>query len=144
MGKRLFHNGDRTCDFVGPVLVRKQPLAMKLQGQGGKVVLYRTFRNTDPPLLVEIWNEAFTGRGAKTFYAGPHWPYNPFYLGLYGGCDSPGFLSSDPKAEPFLLRHQYKICLKTLVMQRRLDQPVRIIDPRFAPHRQRFQVRAAS
>ena len=28
------------------------------------MVQYRTFRNTDPPHLVEIWNEAFTGRGA--------------------------------------------------------------------------------
>lgn len=191
------------------------------------MVQYRTFRNTDPPQLVEIWNEAFAGRGAvrlrnssplerflfakpifdpaglifaeedkrclgfahaamvhedqpetgvicalgvrpeferrgigsellrrsegylrargaKTLYAGPHWPFNPFYLGLYGGCDSPGFLVSDPKAEPFFLRHGYKISLKTLVMQRLLDQPVRIIDPRFSPHRQRFQVRARS
>jgi ribosomal protein S18 acetylase RimI-like enzyme len=27
------------------------------------VVHYRTFRNTDPPGLVSIWNESFTGRG---------------------------------------------------------------------------------
>ena len=25
---------------------------------------YRTFRNTDPPRLVEVWNQAFPGRGA--------------------------------------------------------------------------------
>jgi len=28
------------------------------------VVQYRCFRNTDPPSLVEIWNESFVGRGA--------------------------------------------------------------------------------
>jgi ribosomal protein S18 acetylase RimI-like enzyme len=28
------------------------------------VIEYRNFRNTDPPALVEVWNEAFTGRGA--------------------------------------------------------------------------------
>jgi ribosomal protein S18 acetylase RimI-like enzyme len=28
------------------------------------VIHYRTFRNTDPPGLVEVWNAAFTGRGA--------------------------------------------------------------------------------
>jgi ribosomal protein S18 acetylase RimI-like enzyme len=83
-------------------------------------------------------------RGAKVIQAGPHWPFNPFYLGLYGGCDSPGFLVSDPQAEPFFLRHKYTLGLRTLVMQRLLDQPVKIIDPRFAPHRQRFQVRACS
>ena len=191
---------------------------------------FRTFRNTDPPRLVEVWNETFTGRGAVGFsnstplerlvlgkpifdpqglfvaeedgtcigmahaalsqapipsgadgpvgvicligvrpafrrrgigsellrrcetylheqgarkiFAGPHWPHNPFYLGLYGGCDSPGFLTSDAGAEPFLVRHRYRVVRKVLVMQRALDHTVKIIDPRFAPHRQRFQVRA--
>jgi ribosomal protein S18 acetylase RimI-like enzyme len=28
------------------------------------VIHYRTFRNADPPGLVEVWNEAFTNRGA--------------------------------------------------------------------------------
>jgi ribosomal protein S18 acetylase RimI-like enzyme len=28
------------------------------------VIHYRTFRNDDPPGLVKVWNEAFTGRGA--------------------------------------------------------------------------------
>ena len=28
------------------------------------VIQYRTFRNVDPPGLVEVWNTAFTGRGA--------------------------------------------------------------------------------
>jgi ribosomal protein S18 acetylase RimI-like enzyme len=28
------------------------------------VIHYRTFRNADPPGLVEVWNDAFTGRGA--------------------------------------------------------------------------------
>jgi GNAT superfamily N-acetyltransferase len=28
------------------------------------VIHFRTFRNTDPPGLAEVWNEAFTGRGA--------------------------------------------------------------------------------
>ena len=27
-------------------------------------MLYRPFRNTDPPALVEVWNESLTGRGA--------------------------------------------------------------------------------
>lgn len=196
------------------------------------MVQYRTFRNIDPPHLVEVWNEAFTGRGAvilrnssplerfvfakpifdpaglilaeengaclgfahaalapceqyssvpgpvgivcllgvrpayrrrgigaellrrceeylrergaRSLFAGGHWPFNPFYLGLYGGSDSPGFLTSDPHAEPFFLRHNYQIVQKTLVMQRLLNQPVRIADPRFVPHRQRYNVLANS
>lgn len=33
-------------------------------GKESVVLQYRSFRNTDPPGLVEIWNETFTNRGA--------------------------------------------------------------------------------
>jgi ribosomal protein S18 acetylase RimI-like enzyme len=41
-------------------------LAVQAAGwwKGSSVVQYRSFRNDDPPGLVEIWNEAFTGRGS--------------------------------------------------------------------------------
>lgn len=189
------------------------------------MLCYRTFRNTDPPRLVEVWNETFTGRGAirlvsstpleryvlskpifdpeglfiaedndqclgfahagfgppepnrpragviclvgvrptaqkhgigtellrrceeylrrrqaEPIYAGGHWPNNPFYLGLYGGCESPGFLRSDSLAEPFFLRHGYRIDHQILVMQRSLDQPFKLFDPRFLALRQRFDL----
>jgi ribosomal protein S18 acetylase RimI-like enzyme len=32
--------------------------------KGSRVVNYRKFRNTDPPGLVGVWNDVFTGRGA--------------------------------------------------------------------------------
>lgn len=32
------------------------------------MIHYRTFRNTDPPGLVEVWNAAFTGRGAARLH----------------------------------------------------------------------------
>src|SRR5262245_37881523 len=38
-------------------------------------------------------------RGAEIIHAGGHWPNNPFYMGLYGGSESPGFLVSQPLAE---------------------------------------------
>jgi ribosomal protein S18 acetylase RimI-like enzyme len=193
---------------------------------GGAVVCYRTFRNTDPPRLVDVWNETFTGRGAvrlvsstplerfvfskplfdpeglfvaeegdaivglahagfgppeldgppagvvcllgvrpalrrrgigtellhrcedylrrreaRSMYAGGHWPRNPFYMGLYGGCESPGFLRSDPLAEPFFVRHGYRVDQQVVVMQRTLDQPFKLFDPRFLTLRQRFDLR---
>jgi ribosomal protein S18 acetylase RimI-like enzyme len=192
------------------------------------VVSYRTFRNTDPPRLVEIWNETFTGRGAvclasstpleryifskplfdpaglfvaeadgrcigfahaavghcpgtgapeapdgvicvlgvrpgsqragvgaellrrseeylrrrdvRAMYAGGAWPRNPFYMGLYGGCESPGFLRSDAHAEPFFLRHGYRVDHQILVMQRTLEAPFKLFDPRFLSLRQRFDL----
>jgi ribosomal protein S18 acetylase RimI-like enzyme len=193
------------------------------------VIHYRSFRNTDPPILVDIWNEVFTGRGAvrlrhstplehyvfakpyfdpaglilalderegigfvhagfgdnqdhtgisplhgvtcmlgvrpsyrrrgigsellrrseeylrgkgaTAFHAGPAPPYDPFYLGLYGGSEPAGFLASDPAAEPFFTRREYRVCQTNLVFQRRLDRPVKVVDSRFAGHRSRFELR---
>jgi len=190
------------------------------------VVRYRTFRNTDPPRLVEVWNETFTGRGAvrlasstplerfvfskplfdptglfiaeederclgfahagfgpcdeaddpksgvvnaigvrplarrqgigaellrlcedylknhdaQRFQAGGVWPLNPFYMGLYGGCESPGFLRSDALAEPFFLGHGYRVDREIRVMQRTLDQPFKLFDPRFLTLRQHYDL----
>lgn len=203
------------------------PVAAKV----GLVIHYRSFRNTDPPALAQIWNEAFigrgavklahssplefhvlakpyfdpaglilalddgvpvgfghagfgpneaqsaldtaagvicavgvrpthrrrgiatellrhcetylNGRGARTLHAGQRWPLSPFYLGLYGGSDLPGFLASDPDAEPFLTRQGYRVADTILVLQRRLDKPLTLVDPRFAAHRRQFEVRMA-
>jgi ribosomal protein S18 acetylase RimI-like enzyme len=197
--------------------------------KGHFVIQYRSFRNTDPPTLVEIWNESFSGRGAvrlrhstplehyvfakpyfdpaglvlavddkagigfvhagfganendskpssasgvtcilcvrpshrrqrigsellrrseeylrgrgaTALYAGPIWPNNPFYFGLYGGSELAGFLASDAAAEPFFTHHGYRVCQTSLVFQRRLDRPVNVADGRFAAHRGRFELR---
>jgi ribosomal protein S18 acetylase RimI-like enzyme len=188
---------------------------------------YRRFRNTDPPALVEVWNEALTGRGAvrlrnslplehgafakpyfdpaglivaeehgvcgfvhagfganegesglslaagvtcvlavrpafrrrgigsellrraedylrqrgaQTLYAGLHRPLDPFYLGLYGGSELPGVLDSDTGAGAFLGKRGYVPRQVTRVMQRRLGQPVKLLDPRCAGLRQRYEL----
>ena len=194
------------------------------------VIRYRTFRNTDPPGLMRVWNESFTGRGAvalpipsaleeyvfakpyfdaaglivaveddtpvgfahagfgpeadrsslststgvvcavgvppshrrrglgsellrrceaylagrgaTTLYAGPMPPANPFYLGLYGGSDSAGFLASDAAAEPFLLRHGYVRHDGCRVFHRRLEGPINAADARFVAIRRRFELLA--
>jgi ribosomal protein S18 acetylase RimI-like enzyme len=196
------------------------------------VVQYRSFRNSDPPGLAQVWNEAFTGRGAvplrhssplerhafckpyfdpaglivaveddvcvgfahagfgpnntetglshasgvtcaigvrpayrrrgigselfrrceaylrergaRTLWAGPMPPLNPFYFGLYGGSDQPGFLISDADAAPFLEAHGYQPADTCLVFQRRLDQALNIVDGRFPALRRQFEVRVES
>jgi ribosomal protein S18 acetylase RimI-like enzyme len=195
------------------------------------VIDYRTFRNTDPPLLIELWNSAFRGRGAVQFasaspleyfvlakpyfdpaglivaaeggvavgiahagfgpngaesdlntsagvtcvlgvrpthrrrgigsellrrcetylasrgarewLAGPHWPLSPFYLGLYGGSDLPGFLASDADAEPFLLKHGYQAGATTQVLHRRLGRAPVVVDGRFPALRRRYEPQLA-
>jgi ribosomal protein S18 acetylase RimI-like enzyme len=196
--------------------------------QGIFVIQYRTFRNTDPPTLVEVWNDALTGRGSvrlrnssplerftfsKVFFdpeglilardegrcvgfvhagfgsnadgsaldrqtgvtcllavhtshrgrgigkellrrseaylraqgaqrllAGPMPPWNPFYLGLYGGSDLPGFLTTDSAAQSFFTKHGYEASRSVRVLQRRVELPVKVFDPRFVGYRQRFEL----
>lgn len=205
----------------------EQPAGRK----GGVVVQYRCFRNDDPPGLVDIWNEAFTGRGAvvlrhssplerhafskayfdpaglliaeedgvrvgfahagfganstetglsyaagvtcligvrpshqrrgigaqllkqcetylraqgaRTLFAGPMRPLNPFYFGLYGGSELPGFLASDQAAGPFLESRGYRPYDTCMVLQRPLDRPLQVADARFPALRRRYAVRVA-
>jgi ribosomal protein S18 acetylase RimI-like enzyme len=192
------------------------------------VIEYRTFRNTDPPHLVTVWNEALPNRGAFTLrsaapldrwvfskpyfdpaglivaaeeampigfchagfgpngdqmdldyakgvicmiavrpshrhqhvgtellrcaedylrrhnaselYAGGLKPLNPFYFGLYGGSNSPGFLESDPAMRPFFESQGYRDAQRSFVLHRKLDQPLNVVDPRFSSLRRRFDV----
>ncbi len=36
------------------------------RGKADLVIRYRTFRNSDPPALLQVWNEAFTQRGSAS------------------------------------------------------------------------------
>ena len=83
-------------------------------------------------------------RGASILHAGGHWPNNPFYMGLYGGCESPGFLVSDALAEPFFLKHGYRVEQKIHVLQHTLDQPMKMFDPRFVPMKGRYDLQFGS
>lgn len=79
-------------------------------------------------------------RGAKRIYAGPIRLLNPFTFGLYGGSDSPGFLTSDPAAAPFFEYHGYTGQNTTLVFQRALEQTLNVADTRFAQLRRKYEV----
>jgi len=86
-------------------------------------------------------SEAYlAGRGATAIFAGPTWPDDPFYLGLYGGSESAGFLASDADAEPFLLRRGYVCHAARRVFQRRLEEPINVADARFLVIRRRFEL----
>ncbi len=46
--------------------------------------------------------------GAKQIFAGPAAPMDPFYFGLYGGCQPAGFLESDADAATFMQATGYQ------------------------------------
>lgn len=79
--------------------------------------------------------------GATTILAGPKPPLNPFTFGLYGGCQSPGYLESNENLGPFLLKRGYESADSVLVLQRHLDRPFNVIDGRFPALRRGFEVK---
>jgi ribosomal protein S18 acetylase RimI-like enzyme len=79
-------------------------------------------------------------RGATTIQAGATRPNKPFYLGVYGGSNAPGFLRSDADIEPFLLKHGYAPDRRVLVFDRRLDVPLNIVDARFGPLKRKYEI----
>jgi GNAT superfamily N-acetyltransferase len=77
-------------------------------------------------------------RGAKRLRAGPVWPQCPFGFGIYGGTSCPGFLATDPDADPFFKSLGYSPADNTLVFQKKLDQPLTVADARFGMLRRRY------
>jgi ribosomal protein S18 acetylase RimI-like enzyme len=93
--------------------------------------------------LLEQCENYLATNGARQLFAGPMPPFHPFYFGLYGGSDLPGFLTSDEGAEPFLQRHGYRVHGTTLVFQRSLGDPLTVADGRFGALRRRLELRMA-
>lgn len=83
-------------------------------------------------------------RGAEVLCVGEVGLRCPFYLGLYGGSDSPGILATDTLAEPFLLKRGYHIGQRVRVMQRDLLKPLKVADPRFAGLRVHYELHIRS
>jgi len=70
------------------------------------------------------------GAGARTIRAGESPFQNPFYLGLYGGADSAGFLQSDQNARPFFEALGYRQKESYLLYEREITECKPPFDPR--------------
>lgn len=81
-------------------------------------------------------------RGAEAIYAGSLHPLNPFYLGLYGGSESPGVLETNPEASAFLKARGYGPAEAALVYQRKLEGPPSIDDSRLPLIRREIEILA--
>lgn len=89
--------------------------------------------------LVRKAEEYLMASGSTILHAGPRWPYCPYGFGLYGGTNCPGFLASDPGADPFFRSLGYEPAGTTLVFHKKLDTPLAIADGRFALLRRRYE-----
>ena len=80
--------------------------------------------------LVARAEEYLRSQGAIEIYAGESGTRNPFYLGLYGGSESAGFLASDPNAAPFFATLGYQPAERYVLMTRDISEKRDPFDPR--------------
>lgn len=80
--------------------------------------------------------------GVASIVVGGQAPANPFLFGLYGGCNSPGVLSGEEAAAPFLARHGYSPLRRYGVFQRALARVPAATDPRFTRLRGQYDILA--
>lgn len=78
--------------------------------------------------------------GAQELYAGESAPRDPFYLGLYGGGKSVGFLESDVNAAPFLARLGYAPSQRYILFRRNIALKSEAFDPRLVTIRRKVQL----
>ena len=78
------------------------------------------FEIVGPKLLAEC-ELYLKARGSKVIYGGGMYPLNPFYLGLYGGSESPGVLESDKQRLSLFQNSGYVESDRCVVLQRPLD-----------------------
>jgi GNAT superfamily N-acetyltransferase len=80
--------------------------------------------------LLGCCEEYLRGRGAKTIYGGGLYPFNPFYVGLYGGSELPGLMDSDAVARGAFAARGYQEVERTMILRRELGGFESLIDRR--------------
>ncbi|MBC8868913.1 MAG: GNAT family N-acetyltransferase [Planctomycetes bacterium] len=90
--------------------------------------------------LLEASERYLTHRGARTLYAGSVFPANAFYLGLYGGCQSPGILESDSELSTLFRSAGYEETERHVIAQRKLAGFRPIVDRVQMQVRRQYQV----
>jgi len=81
-----------------------------------------TQRATTALELLSAGEDYLRKRGAKSLHAGCAYPFNPFYVGLYGSSDVPGVLASDLAARDLFSAGGYVEGENRVLLHRKLGE----------------------
>lgn len=98
---------------------------------GATCMLMVAWGDKRPQIAAELLKQSeayLIDRGARTLYAGSVYPANAFYLGLYGGSQSPGILESDTDRMGLYLSAGYEQTERHIMLQRSLADFRPIVD----------------
>ncbi len=88
--------------------------------------------------------EYLKSRGAAQVHAGSHFPFAPFYLGLYGGSQIPGILVEDAEALKAMLDFGFVENDRIVVFERQLIGFKTVADRKQISLRRQYQINAIS
>ncbi|MFK7768226.1 MAG: GNAT family N-acetyltransferase [Mariniblastus sp.] len=94
--------------------------------------------------LLRLGCEYLLAKGSKKIYAGTKFPNSPFYMGMYGGSQLPGFLVDDTLAVEALQRAGFEQYDKIIVMERKLLGFRTIVDREQMALRRQYQINAVA
>lgn len=83
-------------------------------------------------------------RGAREAHCGCNFPHSPFYLGLYGGSQVPGFLVDDEIAVATAQRVGFEQYDKIIVLERKLAGFRTVVDREQMALRRQYQINAVA
>ena len=135
--------GARPVGFAHAAFGANEDLS-DIDHQQGSVQMVLTAPHPDRAMiameLVSAGEDYLRRRGAKQLYAGTQFPFNGFYVGLYGTCDMSGILGSDEAARELFSAAGYQETSKRLLLHRSLIGCRSVIDFKQMQLRKKFQV----
>ena len=88
--------------------------------------------------LIERSETYLRSHGATELRVGGNYPMCPFYLGLCGGSDLPGVLSTDDEMDQFYQSHGYQSNQQCIVFDRDLQRYRVPVDRQLMQHRRKY------
>ena len=142
-GLILAVEGARPVGFVHAGFSANEDLS-GIDEQQGSIQMVMTSPHPDRAVialeLVSAAEDYLRRRGAKQIYAGTQFPFNGFYVGLYGTGDMAGVLGSDSATRELLSAAGYRETNKRVLLHRSLIGCRSVIDFKQMQLRKKFQV----
>lgn len=82
--------------------------------------------------------------GASVVHGGTHFPYSPFYMGLYGGSQVPGIVAEDELTLELMQRFGFAEQDRIVILERRLAGFRTIVDREQMALRRQYQINAVA
>lgn len=142
-GLILAVDGARPVGFVHAGFGPSDDLSRLDTSQGTTCLLMTAPHDRQGEIAVELLaaSENYLRRaGAKRLYAGCQFPFNPFYLGLYGSSELPGILADDTRMRELIGGSSYRESRRRILLQRPLAGFRAPIDAKLLQVRRKFQV----